>query len=102
MSEGLVDGICGALSGVFTNLLTHPLDTIKCRMQTDSKQYGGFINTTRTILKNEHFLGFYKGIFANTMVNVPIASVYSYYKFKLIFSLWKNPKIHKTKKIDNQ
>jgi hypothetical protein len=44
-------------------------------MQTDPKIYKGIFSTALYILNNEKFFGFYKGIFANTLANVPVASV---------------------------
>jgi hypothetical protein len=29
MKESTIDALAGALAGIFTNMLTHPLDTIK-------------------------------------------------------------------------
>jgi hypothetical protein len=29
MSENVLDACCGAISGIITNLFTHPIDTIK-------------------------------------------------------------------------
>lgn len=44
-------------------------------MQTDPKVYKSIFTTIKIISKNEKILGFYKGLFANTLVNVPINSV---------------------------
>jgi hypothetical protein len=32
MSEGLIDALCGGISGILTNFFTHPLDTVKVRL----------------------------------------------------------------------
>ena len=99
MSSGTIDAICGAISGLLTNILTHPLDTLKCRMQTEGSKKG-MISLGIHILKNEHFLGFYKGFFANSIINVPVSS--------LVFSVFgmskrymKEKKISKKKSVIN-
>ena len=44
-------------------------------MQSDPKFYNNIYKTTFHIYKNEKFSGFYKGIMANTLLNVPVASM---------------------------
>jgi hypothetical protein len=44
-------------------------------MQTEPTTNQNMFQTSGNILRNEKFFGFYKGIFANTIINVPIASM---------------------------
>lgn len=75
MNESIRDALSGAISGIITNSITHPLDTMKCMMQSDSRNYNSMLETAKHIYHNDKFLGFYKGIFANSLVNVPISSM---------------------------
>jgi hypothetical protein len=50
-------------------------------MQTDTSGfYSNIFKTSMHIYKHEKFLGFYKGIFANTLINVPVSSMYEIIK----------------------
>lgn len=44
-------------------------------MQTDPTFYSNIFKTSLYIYNNEKFFGFYKGIFANTLINVPVSSL---------------------------
>ncbi len=60
---------------------------LKCRMQTDTSGfYSNIIKTSLHIYKHERFIGFYKGIFANTLINVPVSSLYEYIKSQIVCS----------------
>lgn len=52
-------GSAGA--GLLSRLLTHPLDTIKARLQADGGKYGGPIDAFRRTYKIEGFRGLYRG-----------------------------------------
>lgn len=52
----------GAFSGVMKNLVGHPFDTIKVRLQTAKDgRFSGPLDCCFQTLKNEGILGFYKG-----------------------------------------
>ena len=54
-------------------------------MQTDTSGfYSNIFKTSMHIYKHEKFLGFYKGIFANTLINVPVSSMYEIIKKRLV------------------
>jgi hypothetical protein len=44
-------------------------------MQTNPNFYSSMLKTTLHILNKEKFIGFYKGIFANSLATVPINSL---------------------------
>jgi hypothetical protein len=58
-------------SSIVAQTCTHPIETIKARMQISSEagrankgNYGGIVSTFKSIMKNEGFGGLYKGIAA--------------------------------------
>lgn len=54
--------LAGAMAGMLTNCLLHPLDTIKTLRQTQPKVYRGIAPAFRTIVKNQGPLALYAGI----------------------------------------
>ena len=61
----------GAASGLFAQTCCYPLDTVRRRMQLKGTNYSSTVNAFSTILKDEGFLGFYKGMTANALKVVP-------------------------------
>ncbi|CAK9042453.1 Calcium-binding mitochondrial carrier protein SCaMC-1 (Mitochondrial ATP-Mg/Pi carrier protein 1) (Mitochondrial Ca(2+)-dependent solute carrier protein 1) (Small calcium-binding mitochondrial carrier protein 1) (Solute carrier family 25 member 24), partial [Durusdinium trenchii] len=61
----------GATAGIIAQTACYPLDTVRRRMQLAGKTYSSTANAFATILKEEGFLGFYKGMSANAMKVVP-------------------------------
>lgn len=63
--RGIKDILAGSAGGVAQCLSGHPLDTIKVRLQTQSKtnpKYSGMMDCVKVTIKEEGFLGLYKGI----------------------------------------
>lgn len=56
------DFVAGWIGGSCAVLATHPLDTIRIRMQTNSDAYRSTLSCFKKILKNESPLTFYKGM----------------------------------------
>jgi len=58
---GLKDIFAGTVAGIGQCFVGHPLDTIKVRLQTSSK-YNGMVDCFKTTVKEEGFVGLYKGV----------------------------------------
>jgi len=78
-----IDFSGGFFGGVASTYIGHPLDTVKVRLQTQSKtnpKYKGAWHCFRTILKQEKFRGLYKGVTSPlagiALMNATIFSVY--------------------------
>jgi len=62
--------VSGLISGAINKFITHPIDTLKARIQINQLEYSsmqnihksGIIDTGRYILKDEGIRGFYKGV----------------------------------------
>jgi solute carrier family 25 (mitochondrial carnitine/acylcarnitine transporter), member 20/29 len=52
----------GTAAGLLAKIVEFPLDTIKVRVQADAKAYHGYMHCAKSILRNEGFLSFYRGI----------------------------------------
>lgn len=84
IDKAFVIDFCGGLfGGVASTYIGHPLDTVKVRLQTQSKtnpQYKGACHCFRTILRQEKFRGLYKGVTSPLLgiagMNATIFSVY--------------------------
>jgi solute carrier family 25 phosphate transporter 23/24/25/41 len=61
----------GAASGLFAQTCCYPLDTVRRRMQLKGTVYTGLGDAFRTILRDEGFRGFYKGMLPNAVKVVP-------------------------------
>lgn len=60
--RGLRLALAGALAGMFTNTLLHPLDTVKTLRQTDPAAYRGVAPALLTIIQSRGPLALYAGI----------------------------------------
>lgn len=62
--------VSGLISGAINKFITHPIDTLKARIQINQFTYtnlqnikkSGIIDTYRTIYRSEGIRGFYKGV----------------------------------------
>jgi solute carrier family 25 carnitine/acylcarnitine transporter 20/29 len=72
MSQWAVDVISGSISGVIGIFVGHPLDTIKCRIQVSSKEYSNTFSALRKIIKEERFIGLFKGVVPPILNQFPI------------------------------
>ena len=53
------DAFGGLIAGILGTVIGYPLDTVKTRMQTSSRE--GMALTARSIAQSEGMAGFYKG-----------------------------------------
>ncbi|XP_043559419.1 solute carrier family 25 member 48 isoform X1 [Chiloscyllium plagiosum] len=67
----LDDFIAGWIGGAASVIVGHPLDTVKTRLQA-GHGYTNTVQCVRTIFKNEHVAGFFKGL------SFPLASIAVY------------------------
>ncbi|CAK85201.1 unnamed protein product (macronuclear) [Paramecium tetraurelia] len=74
-----IDLAAGSISGIANCISSHPLDTVKVRMQMSED---GVVTTLRKIINNEGVKGFYKGM-SFPILSIPItnAVVFSVYEF---------------------
>ncbi len=72
MNQWMIDFISGSIAGMVSTVLGHPLDTIKVRLQLDSKTYGNSFNSIMRIVKNEGVFGLFKGVIPPTMNQLTI------------------------------
>ena len=64
MTEAILGGLAGACYGTTNVIVGHPFDTIKTKMQaqTNYMDYrSSYRSTVMKVIKNEGFLGLYKG-----------------------------------------
>lgn len=82
----------GAVAGVVAQSATYPLDTVRRRMQMNGSagqvsRYSSNWNCVTTMLKEEGFTSFYKGLLANAIKTAPGAAIqfvaYDYIKYWL-------------------
>ena len=67
-----VDFVAGSISGFFGVAVSYPLDIIKCRMQLELAHYSNITNACKKIVREEKFLGLYKGFSAPLLNVIPI------------------------------
>ena len=76
--------IAGGLSGIISQSIMYPGDTIKRHLQINgfgTKKYSNLLDCIYTIYKNEGVAGFYKGIKLNSIKSIPeIAIKFSIYE----------------------
>jgi solute carrier family 25 (mitochondrial folate transporter), member 32 len=64
-----------SISKIFATVCTYPYQVVKSRMQVESKymqkHYNTVGSTIRTVLNNEGYIGFYKGMGINILRVLP-------------------------------
>lgn len=75
----------GALAGMFTNTILHPLDTVKTLRQTDPTAYRGVLPSITTIIRKRGPLALYAGI-APALVGSALSSALYFGVYELIKS----------------
>ena len=81
--------IAGSAAGITGTILGYPFDSIKSRMQTSrGVEYSTLSSSARTIMANEGFQGFYRGVAsplcALTVLNMLNFSTYARFRSRLI------------------
>ena len=64
IKEGALGCFTGGLFGMTNTIVGHPLDTVKTKMIAQSKHMGkkiGYLETLKSVYKNEGFMTLYKG-----------------------------------------
>jgi hypothetical protein len=72
MNQWFKDFLAGSISGILGTFVGHPLDTVKCRIQARKINYSSFFMTIQKILKEEKFLGLFKGVVPPILNQFPI------------------------------
>lgn len=83
--EDIISNALGSAgAGIFSRLLTHPLDTIKARRQAAGHRYSGPLDVFRKTYSIEGVKGFYRGLGAVIIGGTPGTIIYlcSYDIFK--------------------
>jgi len=81
-NAALVSAICGIIGSTIGKAFSHPIDTVKARLQviegTTVNQSKGsmIINTAQEVLKNEGVKGLYKGLPTALIGGVPASFLY--------------------------
>lgn len=65
LSPVAFDAVTGCFAGVFSSILSHPLDTVKLRIQTGVYPDSDMIKAFGSILKDEGVTGLFNGVSAN-------------------------------------
>uniref|UniRef100_A0A915E2R2 Uncharacterized protein n=2 Tax=Ditylenchus dipsaci TaxID=166011 RepID=A0A915E2R2_9BILA len=68
--------IAGGVGGALKITISHPLDTIKVRLQTMPIATDGFYSYLRKMIASEGFLALYKGISVPLIAGVPFSASY--------------------------
>lgn len=75
--------VAGGFGGLCSVVVGYPLDTIKVRLQTqamlgESRLYTSAVDCVRGIIRNEGFLGLFRGMMAPMIGSSPITATYFY------------------------
>ncbi|KAL3699760.1 hypothetical protein R1sor_017782 [Riccia sorocarpa] len=73
-----IGAVAGGIAGGFTNVMLHPIDTVKTKLQTRgaSQMYEGPLDAVSKILASQGIAGFYSGVQAAFIGSVMSSSVY--------------------------
>jgi hypothetical protein len=72
----LITMISGLFAGSFAKLITHPLDTIKAKIQVHTTSLQTIRNTVATTISNEGIKGLYKGLPVAVIGSLPASVLY--------------------------
>jgi solute carrier family 25 folate transporter 32 len=85
LSSTSVNGLCGAMAGLASGIVTCPLDVIKTRLQAQSSWrrtvhhrpiYHGLVGTAKTIWMQDGMRGMYRGLGPMLLGYLPTWAVY--------------------------
>ncbi len=72
MKQYIIDFVVGSISGIVGTFVGHPLDTIKCRLQVNSKEYKNTFTCIVKTIKQEKLLGLFKGVVPPILNQFPV------------------------------
>ncbi len=85
----LVSMISGLFSSSIAKLITHPIDTLKARIQVETKASEKISNAFRSLIQKEGLSGLYRGINVSVLGSIPGGVLYfgsyEYAKKNLLF-----------------
>lgn len=85
----LISMVSGLFSGSLAKMITHPIDTIKARVQVETKANEKISHAFKSLIKNEGIAGLYRGIGVSVIgsmpANVLYFGTYEYCKKHLLF-----------------
>jgi hypothetical protein len=85
----LISMISGLFAGSISKLITHPMDTIKARVQVETGGREKIVNCLKSVIAKEGIPGLYRGIgvsvFGSLPANVLYFGTYEFVKKKLLF-----------------
>jgi hypothetical protein len=89
MNQWFKDFIAGSVSGILGTLVGHPLDTVKCRIQAKSTNHSSSFSVIKVILREEKFLGLFKGVIPPILNQFPINAMYRFILFSLFSEYYR-------------
>ena len=76
LSDGKIDVIAGICAGATANFVSHPMDTVKIRIQlSDTKNNLTIRRAFGNIYRAEGIYGFYRGVMSPILGRSPLAGV---------------------------
>lgn len=72
MTQYLIDFSIGSISGIIGTFVGHPLDTIKCRLQVNFKEYTNTMGCLVKIIREEKLFGLFKGVIPPILNQFPV------------------------------
>ena len=90
MIEAILGGIAGALFGTTQVVVGHPFDTIKTKMQAQTKYMdsrSSYRSTVMKVIKNEGLFGLYRGCGIN-VAGVVVTRSFAQATFEMFYTMW--------------
>jgi hypothetical protein len=72
----LSSGIAGFIAASFAKIVTHPLDTVKSKLQIQKMEFQTIRQMVRDTYKSEGVKGFYKGLNITILGTIPASALY--------------------------
>ncbi|CAI9297613.1 unnamed protein product [Lactuca saligna] len=90
-ADACVHFVGGGMSGITAAMATYPLDLVRTRLaaQRSTVYYHGIGHALRTIIRDEGFVGLYKGLGA-TLLGVGPSIAISFSVYEMLRSNWKS------------
>ena len=75
MSNTQIDMLSGTSAAIVSNFISHPLDTVKVRLQLADAQHIKIWPTIKCIYRYEGIQGFFKGVMSPIASRAPIGAI---------------------------